>query len=98
MGCCLLQRADAARFSMDLCNGSSASIGLLALQVAGLSHASGIGAVPSNLAWLRSQEAAGGARAHRGDGRANLDRDACGAARALCSVREAERRVLLWIW
>ena len=77
---------------------SSAALRLVGRHLPTLGLASSIHAVPGSLARLISREAAGGDRAHRGDGRARPHREGCCAARVLCRVRGAREERPLWIW
>ena len=70
---------------------------LACLLFAGLSLASSIGAVPCNLARLRSRKAAGEAGGHHGDDLSRLQSKGCCAACALRRVRGAREEMPLWI-
>jgi hypothetical protein len=65
--------------------------------IAGPGLASSIGAIPCNLARLRSREAAGGAGGHHGDGHWMPHSEGCCAACALRRVRGAREERPLWI-
>ena len=79
---------------------SSAALRLVGRHLPTLGLASSIHAVPGSLARLISREAAGGDRAHRGDGRARPHREGCAARvhHVLCRVRGAREERPLWIW